>query len=653
MTRLGIKTAFAVMLWAVLLARPAAADTRVALVVGESAYAHVPHLANTKNDADLVTGALESIGFQVTEVTDLDHAHLTAALEDLARRAPKADVALIYFAGHGVEVDGKNYLIPIDANLSTDSDVEFEGVPLDSVRDALAGARALKIVILDACRENPFPQGARRRGPGSGGLTRVAPESGDEVIAYAAAPGATADDGGSSDSPYATALVNNLRTPGKEIRMMFGQVRDDVSAATNGRQRPATYQDLGGTAFVLDPSTGERGPDSSAATQESHAIETEVWESVRGSGDPAELEDYLKRYPNGVYAQFATDRLAALRRSAAANQPPALPEPSQSPARGDIRQSPPATASSAAPDVNPQVSDEALLASIVRSSLGDGPTARLDAGWLDPIDLQDIARLLHLGFLSRELIYCLLIDNVRLTVVPAQGGAPPPVIMRNDPSNPQSFELFRYFIKMAMEHGLTTETYEVADAAGGDPSLDRATSQSRPAMRRFVELCYDTALASPSDIRDFPPDSICGAKPTIRVSGQTYGGSSYLILHDPTFPLHDQKLQLDVSTRSIYGLFHYLGEMVKSGQPMVLSPFQLPQETTLAEPLLDVTIDSPQPADGCFVATRYMGHSYCAPQRGPGADNTRSVFAIVRTLLDLRTPSGDRPVADRGPDGAR
>jgi uncharacterized caspase-like protein/Tfp pilus assembly protein PilF len=237
---------------------PAWADGRVALVIANSAYVHAPKLPNPPNDARSMAAALRKVGFATTEKADLNKRDLEAALKAFAQAARGADVAVIYYAGHGMEQGGLNYLVPVDATLASDQDVEFDTVPLDLLLRSVEGASRLKLVVLDACRNNPFlttmqrASGTRAIGRG---LSRVEPE-GDTLVAYAAREGSTADDGDGGDSPFTKALTTRMLTPGLEIRLLFGQVRDDVLASTARRQEPAIYGSLGGQPFYfVAPST--------------------------------------------------------------------------------------------------------------------------------------------------------------------------------------------------------------------------------------------------------------------------------------------------------------------------------------------------------------------------------------------------------------
>jgi hypothetical protein len=230
--------------------RSALTGDRIALVIGNSAYKNVPALTNPARDADTVASALRGVGFQTVQLrNDLTREKLTDALHGFAAEADKADWAVVYFAGHGLEVNGTNYLIPVDARLAIDRDVEFEAVPLDRVMSAVGGAKRLRLVLLDACRDNPFVNQMRRsvatRSIGRG-LTNVEPEAGTLVV-YAAKHGQVALDGDGGNSPFVTALTKRMQTPGLEVRRLFDHVRDDVLEMTNRAQQPFSYGSLPGS----------------------------------------------------------------------------------------------------------------------------------------------------------------------------------------------------------------------------------------------------------------------------------------------------------------------------------------------------------------------------------------------------------------------
>jgi tetratricopeptide (TPR) repeat protein len=248
-------------------AQPSAAKQgrRVALVIGNAAYKNVSELANPHNDAEAIARSLRNIGFDsVSLVDDATREKLVDSLRVFAGEADTADWAMVYYAGHGIELSGQNYLIPVDAKLAADRDVQFEAVPLGQVLAALEGAKKLKIVLLDACRVNPFMQQMQRTeaaaaiavdlssGGKTGtrsigrGLARVEVQTGPTLVVFAAKDGQTALDGDGPDSPFAIAMVQRIATPGVEINKIFRLVRDDVMEATAGRQEPYTYGSLPG-----------------------------------------------------------------------------------------------------------------------------------------------------------------------------------------------------------------------------------------------------------------------------------------------------------------------------------------------------------------------------------------------------------------------
>ncbi len=316
----------AVLAAAMFMACPALAETRMALVIGNSSYAHGGRLANPVNDAAKISAALAHVGFTVTSLTDLGRDGLTDALKTFARDSAEADVALIYFAGHGMEIGGTNYLIPVDATLAADTDVEYEAVPVDRALTAVGRAHRLKVVVLDACRNNPFLDTMRRTNAQraiSVGLARPAAASG-MLIAYAAREGSTSSDGADGDSPYATALARHLTETGVDVRILFGEVHDDVLKATGGRQEPSNYDSIGGAGYFLTaPSQG--APAAPAALPpDPRTVEITFWQTV-DVGDPAQLKAYLDQYPGGVYAALAKAKLAESAATHAAVRPPQVP----------------------------------------------------------------------------------------------------------------------------------------------------------------------------------------------------------------------------------------------------------------------------------------------------------------------------------------
>lgn len=239
----------------------AQASERVALVIGMAEYQTIPALENTINDARLIETALSDIGFEVTSLYDATGDRLRETIDDFAFRSETADLALIYFAGHGVEVQGENFLIPVDAQVTSNSDIQRQSVSLKDFLGAVDLARKMRIVILDSCRDNPFGDAidltqasavlssdAVTRGVG--GLALPSPDRGT-LVSFAAKDGHVALDGEGDNSPFANALAQKIRKPGLEISLMFRQVRDEVLRNTFNRQEPHTYGSLSGIPFYL------------------------------------------------------------------------------------------------------------------------------------------------------------------------------------------------------------------------------------------------------------------------------------------------------------------------------------------------------------------------------------------------------------------
>jgi len=293
------------------------ADKRVALVIGNSHYQKAPVLPNPERDAAAMGDLFRRVGFDRVDVkTDLDQAGLRRALREFSEIATDADIAVVYYAGHGIEMDGSNYLIPTDAILKRDIDVVDETVSLERVGEILEPARRLRLILLDACRDNPFASGIRRtsarRSIGQG-LGKVEIAAGDTLIAFAAKPGWTAEDGEGANSPYTTALLHSLATPGLEIRMAMGRVRDEVLAATARRQEPTIFGSLGGAEIMLVP--GKAGA-AAAATQPDVVWDAaeRAWAAAKDTKNVAVLEDFVRRYGDSFYTTLARARIDELKK---------------------------------------------------------------------------------------------------------------------------------------------------------------------------------------------------------------------------------------------------------------------------------------------------------------------------------------------------
>ena len=308
----------------------ALAAGRVALVVGNSAYSAIGALPNPGNDAADVGASLGRLGFDVTTVRDADRVAMSEALRVFTRESAGADVALVFYAGHGLEMDGVNYLVPVDAQLERDTDVRFEAVELDDVLAATVGA-GLRVVILDACRNNPLARSMQRTGAarsvsrGSFGELNENLLGDETLVAYAAAAGTTAADGTGRNSPYTAALLEYLERP-LEIGILFREVRARVLEATSGEQRPHEYASLLDEHYLR----GGTGPGSVTVVDDASAdtraqLETVFWQSIADSENPADFQAYLEQFPRGVFARLARNRAAEL--GGAAGDAPAVGRP--------------------------------------------------------------------------------------------------------------------------------------------------------------------------------------------------------------------------------------------------------------------------------------------------------------------------------------
>jgi uncharacterized caspase-like protein len=284
-----------------LFSQPAFAEKRVALVIGMSKYQQVPRLANPARDADAMAALFKKAGFDVVESErDLGIADLRRVIRQFSETSRTADISVVYYAGHGIEVDGNNYLVPADARLLSDFDVEDETISLDRVLKALDPTKRLKLVILDACRDNPFAKSMKRsvasRSIGRG-LAKIEPAMSDTLVAFAAKAGAVANDGDGDNSPFATALVKYIAEPGLDLRLAFGRVRDDVLKSTGNRQEPFVYGSLGGETMALVPQT-TKPADPDAQARVDYELAAQV-----GTGEA--WDSFVASHPSGFYANLA------------------------------------------------------------------------------------------------------------------------------------------------------------------------------------------------------------------------------------------------------------------------------------------------------------------------------------------------------------
>jgi len=314
----------------------ARADKRVAFVVGNGAYRNVPTLPNPAVDAAAMAGMLRKLGFDVVEGVNLARDEMTKKLLDFGQKAQEADIALFFYAGHGIAINGVNYLLPVDADIKSEADVKLgAAINIDVTLDQTMADAKVKLVFLDACRDNPFTarikqatEQTKRSVALQRGLAEMKSAEGT-LIAFATGPGQTALDGPEgTHSPFTNALLAHLPEKGVEIQQVMTEVRAEVREQTNKGQLPWGNTNLIGTVYLNGapaPAAPARAPaDGSAPAAAAPAapavasavagtgIEVEFWRSVRDSNKSEELNAYLTKYPDGQFAPLARARIAAL-----------------------------------------------------------------------------------------------------------------------------------------------------------------------------------------------------------------------------------------------------------------------------------------------------------------------------------------------------
>src|SRR5215831_13965803 len=292
------------------------AERRVALIIGNSAYQNAPILPNPERDARGIADMFQKAGYEiVTTAFNVGNMDFKSTIRKFEDTVTDADIAVIYYAGYGLNIHGMNYLIPIDAKLASDRDANNETITLEQLVESVHGAKLLRVIIIDACRDSQF---ARIMKAERMGLGAVQPNSIDTLIAYAAKPGTTADDGGGDHSPFATALIDNLFVPGLDIRLAFGRVRDEVLKKTGYMQEPFVYGSLGGGNIALAPA-----PNRPVVATDSEGEKSD-YALVERIGTKGAWQVFLNQHPTGFYADLARQQIAiavdALDRAAAKAQ---------------------------------------------------------------------------------------------------------------------------------------------------------------------------------------------------------------------------------------------------------------------------------------------------------------------------------------------
>jgi uncharacterized caspase-like protein len=326
------KTVLLSLIFMLFTAHAAVADKRVAFVVGNGAYKNVAQLPNPPIDAKAMAGVLRNVGFEVVEGVNLTRDKMTEKLLDFGKRAQGADVAVFYYAGHGIAINGTNYLLPIDADIKSEMDVKLgAAINIDLTLDQTMGDAKVKLVFLDACRDNPFAAKIRSTATRSvsvgQGLAEMKSGEGT-LIAFATGPGQTALDGQEgTNSPFTRALIAHIAEPGVEIQQAMTEVRAQVNEETNKGQLPWGHTNLTGSVY-LNPAAKEPAKDAAPAAPaasgttavpavastggSSSEVEVEFWRSVKDSNKAEELNAYLTSYPNGQFRSLALARIAAL-----------------------------------------------------------------------------------------------------------------------------------------------------------------------------------------------------------------------------------------------------------------------------------------------------------------------------------------------------
>jgi uncharacterized caspase-like protein len=305
-------------------ANAANADRRVAFVVGNGAYKNVQALPNPPIDAKSMAGVLRNAGFEVVEGTNLPRDKMTERLLEFGQKAQGADVVLFFYAGHGIAIDGINYLLPVDADIKSEMDVKLgSAINIDVTLDQTMSDAKVKLVFLDACRDNPFTAKIKATATRSvnvqTGLAEMKSGEGT-LIAFATGPGQTALDGQEgTHSPFTRALVANITAPGVEIQQAMTKVRAQVSEETNKSQLPWGHTNLIGSVYLnqvaspaANPVATQSNSAAVASTSGSSDVELEFWRSIRESNKPEELNAYLTTYPNGRFKSLALARIASL-----------------------------------------------------------------------------------------------------------------------------------------------------------------------------------------------------------------------------------------------------------------------------------------------------------------------------------------------------
>ncbi len=314
--------------------RALAQDKRVALVIGNGAYRETAQLPNPRNDALDMSGTLRRLGFQVLEGLDLEKRQMERLIREFDQQLEGATLALFFYAGHGVQVAGQNHLVPIDARLASEGDIDFESLSLNLILTRMERRAKTSLVLLDACRDNPLARnlartmGTRSQSVGQG-LAEVKTGLGS-LISFSTQPGNVALDGSGRNSPYTAALLRHLEAPGRDVLTSLAAVRGEVVASTGGKQVPWEHTSLLGPVVLRAGGATPAAPPKGASTEPAPLASVEVaaadaWPHVRDSSDIAVLEAFIRRFGNSFYGDMARIRLDGVRKAAVGSPAPTPP----------------------------------------------------------------------------------------------------------------------------------------------------------------------------------------------------------------------------------------------------------------------------------------------------------------------------------------
>ena len=311
MLKTALRALTVLLVSSIALSAAALASDRVALVIGNSAYRNATELPNPRNDATDIGRTLEAMGFEVISGIDLERLGMEAKVREFVEKsqAPEVKVALFFYAGHGMQVNGKNYLIPIDAKLDTATAIDYETIESSKIIDRMSSDSRVGIVLLDACRDNPLSRSFKKktRSAAGDGLAQETSD-GNMLIAFSTAPGKTALDGNGRNSPFTAALIKHLPERNQEFRGILTKVKFDVKEATQENQRPWSNDNFTTNVYLNGEEPGP-GPDS---TEEARR----AWEAIKESKSPEQFDALAAKYPGTIYADFARARAKELRESA-------------------------------------------------------------------------------------------------------------------------------------------------------------------------------------------------------------------------------------------------------------------------------------------------------------------------------------------------